>query len=175
MNKLRFPLLIKLLLAMSIIALGAKSINATDPCMLEHYTAPKTSVHDGFIRMIKGTWQGKAIRTPIGPVTYDITYRQTPQGIVQGSADLIASVHHWTFIPEAEDLKLCFLSTFAGNTEPLLLELVEVDENEYFFKAHDPSYLEVRITITETSLRKRIFLRGNPHVEIELAREDRMK
>ncbi len=175
MNKLRFPLLIKLLLAMSIIALGAYSMNAADPCMLEHYTAPKISIHDDFIKMINDTWQGKAIRTPIGPVNYDITYRQTPEGMVQGSADLIASVHHWTFIPEAENLKLCFLSTFAGNTEPLLLELVEVDENEYFFKAHDPSYLEVRINITENSLRKRIFLRGNPHVEIELAREVRNK
>ena len=98
---------------MSIIALGANSMIAADPCMLEQYTAPKASIHDDFIKMINGTWQGKAIRTPIGPVNYDITYRQTPEGMVQGSADLTASVHHWTFIPEAEILKLCFLSTFS--------------------------------------------------------------
>ncbi len=170
LNKLTSDALI--LLVMSILAVGAKCMIAADRCMLGNYTAPETSVHDEFIKKIKGTWQGKAIRTPIGPVTYDIIYRQTPEGMVKGSADLIASVHHWTFLPGAEKLKLCFLSTFAGNTDPLLLELVEVDENEYFFKAHDPSYLEVRITITDISLTKRIFLRGNPHVEIELARDD---
>ena len=111
------------LLAMSIVALGTNGMIGADPCMLGNYTAHETSVHDEFIIEIKGTWQGKAIRTPIGPVTYDITYRQTPEGMVKGSADLIASVHHWTFLPGAEKLKLCFYLPLLETLNPCCLSL----------------------------------------------------
>ena len=121
-----------------------------------------------FLEGLIGPWRGTAVRTPIGPQKYDIQYERLPDRSVSGKADLIASIHHWTFFLEGEDLKLRFFSTFGGNTKPILLDFVELDGRSFLFKARDPPYLDVRVHLTEEILKKEVYLRGEPHVEIEL-------
>ncbi len=121
-----------------------------------------------FLEGLIGPWRGTAVRTPIGPQKYDIQYERLPDGSVSGKADLIASIHYWTFFLEGEDLKLRFFSTFGGNTKPILLDFVELDGRSFLFKARDPPYLDVRVNLTEETLKKEVYLRGEPHVEIEL-------
>ena len=64
--------------------------------------------------------------------------------------------------------RLRFLSTFAGNTQPLLLRATEVVKNTWIFKPPQPRFLEVHVKPQAQALDIVIFLRGERHVEIHL-------
>ena len=57
------------------------------------------------------------------------------------------STHYWFFYQEDYALKLRFLSTFAGNTQPLSLQAPGVKKNTCIFKPPRPRFLEVHVKL----------------------------
>ena len=111
-----------------------------------------------------------AMVTPVGPRPYNITFVRTAAMRLEGHADPGASTHYWTFYEEANTLKLRFLSTFAGNRQPLWLTAIEVRAEAMVFRSPQPDYLAVHVTPRATALTVQIVLRGQPHVKIHLTR-----
>jgi hypothetical protein len=140
------------------------SAGAADACMLltpECFTT--------FLTGLEKPWYGRATLTPVGPRPYGITFKRHPQGHLEGAArPSEISTHYWTFYQEDQALKLRFLSTFAGNTQPLLLRATEVVKNTWIFKSSQPRFLEVHVKPQAQALDIAIFLRGERHVEIHL-------
>ena len=122
-----------------------------------------------FLTGLEKSWSGRAIHTPVGPRPYDITFQRHPRGQLKGAArpsDI--STHYWSFYQEDQALKLHFLSTFAGNTQPLLLQATEVKKNTWIFKSLRPRFLEVHFKLQPQTLQILIHLHGERHVEIHL-------
>jgi hypothetical protein len=111
--------------------------------------------------------------TPVGPRPYDITFTPHPPNALRGAARPGASTHSWTFYEEDEALKLRFLSTFAGNRQPLSLTGVTAREGTVVFRTSVPDFLEVHVTPQAEATAINIILRGKPHVEIYLTRDHR--
>jgi len=132
---------------------------------------PLTAEQGGqFLQALVGPWVGQATTTPRGPRPYDITFARTPTGQVEGAAHPGAATHFWTFYAEDNLLHLRFLSTFAGNTRPLLLRATAVQEGALVFQPSQADFLEVRVVPASTTLTVLIRLRGTPHVAIHLRR-----
>jgi hypothetical protein len=123
-----------------------------------------------FLAALEGTWVGQATVTPLGPRPYDITFVHTAPGQVEGAAHPGASMHYWTFSQAEHALQLHFLSTFAGNRQPLLLTATEAKGNTFVFHTPEPHFLAVHVTPRASTLTMRIVLRGKPHVEIDLTK-----
>jgi hypothetical protein len=122
-----------------------------------------------FLTGLEKPWYGRATHTPVGPRPYDITFKRHPQGHLKGAArPSEISTHYWTFYQEDQALKLRFLSTFAGNTQPLLLRATEIVKNTWIFKTPRLRFLEVHVKPQAQALDIVIFLRGERHVEIHL-------
>lgn len=132
---------------------------------------PPTAEHRRiFLTLLEGPWAGQARVTPVGPRPYDMTFVRTAAMRLEGQAHPGASTHYWTFYEEANGLKLRFLSTFAGNQQPLWLTAVDERAETIVFRALQPDFLAVHVTPQATTLTLQIFLRGQPHVEIQLTR-----
>ena len=105
----------------------------------------------------------------MGPRPYDITFRRNPQGQVEGTAQPgDNSTHYWTFYQEDLALKLRFLSTFAGNTQPLYLIAGKIAKNTWIFESAQPQFLEVHVKPRLSTLELEILLHGKRHVVIHL-------
>ena len=78
----------------------------------------------------------------------------------------------WRFYRDRGALSLRFLTTFGGNTTPILLDEISSETNAVVFKARDPSYLTVRVEPGERRTWIRVFLRGERHVVIRLDRRE---
>ncbi len=142
------------------------------PALLTAQEAPRglptTEYRHNFLTALEGVWEGRARVTPIGPRPYNITFVRTATMRLEGQADPGASTHYWTFFEEANKLQLRFLSTFAGNRQPLWLTAIEVRAETMVFRTPQPNFLEVHVTPLATTLTLQIFLHGQPHVEIHL-------
>jgi hypothetical protein len=125
-----------------------------------------------FLASIEGPWVGRARVTPLGPRPYDMTFVRTAPMRLEGQAYPGASTHFWTFYEEDETLKLRFLSTFAGNQQPLWLAATVEHAGALVFHTPQPHFLEVHVRPHAQSLALLIFLRGTPHVEIALTRSE---
>jgi hypothetical protein len=108
-------------------------------------TPPTVTERAAFLRAPEGAWQGEARATPVGPRPYDITFTRTDLHVLHGAAVSGASTHYWTFYEEEEVLKLRFLSTFAGNSQPLFLTATTAHEGRVVFHATSAEFLEVRV------------------------------
>ena len=136
------------------------------PVAKTHRGIPYRSMH----ARVSGDQEiGRATITPVGPRPYDITFRRSPQGQVAGAAyPGDNSTHYWTFYQEDQALKLRFLSTFAGNTQPLFLMAAEIVKDTWIFKSARPRYLEVQVKPRGFTLELEILLHGKRHVFIHL-------
>jgi hypothetical protein len=99
-----------------------------------------------------------------------MTFVCTAPQRVEGAAHPGASTHYWSFYEEAAILTLRFLSTFAGNQQPLWLTVIGGQDEALVFRTAQPDFLEVRVRPQARTLAIHIVLRGKPHVEIHLAR-----
>jgi hypothetical protein len=104
-----------------------------------------------------------------------MTYVRTAPQHVEGQAHPGVSTHFWTFYEEQDRLKLRFLSTFAGNQQPLVLTATQEHPGAFVFRTPQPRFLEVHVFLQANTVTKKIFLRGKPHVEIHLTRRSRNK
>jgi hypothetical protein len=118
-----------------------------------------------------GRWSGEAVRTPAGPLPYDIHFRPLGGCAVSGAANPGAAVHSWIFYRDGGALRLRFLSSFRGNTDPLDLAGVRDPDGTVTFRAERRGYVSVRLTPGADAIGIAVALRGEPHVEIRLARE----
>jgi hypothetical protein len=134
-------------------------------------TPPTVTERAAFLRALKGAWHGEARVTPVGPRPYDITFTRTDSQALHGAAVPGASTHYWTFYEEEEVLKLRFLSTFAGNRQPLFLTATTAHEGLIVFHATPAEFLEVHIRPQADTVTVHIILRSKPHVEIALTRK----
>ena len=123
-----------------------------------------------FLAALEGAWVGQATVTPAGPRPYDMTFVRTAPGQVEGAAHPGASIHYWTFLQAEHTLHLRFLSTFAGNRQPLLLTATETQGDTLVFHTLEPHFLAVHVTPRANTLTMRIVLRGKPHVAIDLTK-----
>ena len=126
-----------------------------------------------FLAMLEGSWLGKATITPVGPRPYDITFGfDDSKRLVGASRPGNVSTHYWTFYVEDNVLKLEFLSTFAGNRQPIHLTANTEEAGTWYFTTEDITFLEVRVRPQKRATRIQIYLRGEHHVEIELDRPE---
>jgi hypothetical protein len=123
-----------------------------------------------FLDTLAGAWSGQATVTPVGPRPYDMTFTRTLAGGLEGAAHPGASTHFWTFSMAEQTLRLRFLSTFAGNRQPLFLTATAEHEGAVVFRTQPPPVLEVHVKPLSDTLDILIFLRHQPHVEIHLTR-----
>jgi hypothetical protein len=124
-----------------------------------------------FLSAIEGSWKGKAVTTPVGPRPYDITFQRAGAYKLEGQAEPgDVSTHYWTFFLDEQLPALRFLSTFAGNRQPVFLEATNERKGEWKFNTQDPDYLEVHVKPRHDDLTIRIYLRREFHVEIKLIR-----
>lgn len=125
-----------------------------------------------FFKILGKSWQGRATHTPVGPRPYDINFKRNALGHLEGAAHPSEfSTHYWTFYQEESTLKLRFLSTFGGNTQPLFLTATKVENNTWMFSSLQPRFVEVHIKPRIQTLEILIILRGEPHVEIHLKQQ----
>jgi hypothetical protein len=134
-------------------------------------TPPTVTERAAFLQALEGAWHGAARVTPVGPRPYDITFTRTDEQALHGAAVPGASTHYWTFYEADGVLKLRFLSTFAGNRQPLFLSGTTTHEGLMVFHATPAEFLEVRVQPQADTVTIHIILRGKPHVEIVLTRK----
>jgi hypothetical protein len=127
--------------------------------------------YDAFLCMLAGSWKGNATITPVGPRPYDITFVfDDSKRLAGASRPGSVSTHYWTFFVKDNILKLKFLSTFAGNRQPIYLTANAEEAGKWFFNTDDVNFLEVRVHPQKRTTRIQIYIRGEHHVEIELTR-----
>ena len=78
---------------------------------------------DSYLQSLPGFWEGEAIETPVGPMSYDTIFHTCSNETIAGVAKTGASLHYWQFRPGQNNLQLRFLSTFRGNRKPIQLLL----------------------------------------------------
>jgi len=122
-----------------------------------------------FLTGLDGSWQGRAVVTPVGPRPYDIVFESAGE-CVAGHADPGAALHYWTFCPVADGLRLRFLSTFRGNQQPRLLDATRALGGTVVFSAPDPDELQVHVDRQADRITVRIVRRQRLHVRIEWSR-----
>jgi hypothetical protein len=126
---------------------------------------------EAFLASLAGAWQGQAIMTPVGPRPYDINFQRNTQGHLEGEANPGAAIHYWTFYQENGHLTLRFLSTFAGNRQPLFLQATgEAAAGVIRFRARQPDFLAVHVRPATNAATIRVFLHGQLHVDIRLTK-----
>ncbi|MCW8328928.1 hypothetical protein MD588_08910 [Photobacterium sp. SDRW27] len=127
---------------------------------------------DALIESLQGCWQGKAIKTPRGPLPYPICFEISEENTLYGIAKLSVSQHHWRFYLGSTKTRLKFLSTFAGNQTPIHLSLIHDDAERLIFAADNKQYLQVEIKQQHDGYQFTIKLKGKEHVIIRLVPED---
>ncbi|MGI9285294.1 MAG: hypothetical protein ACR2P1_07890 [Pseudomonadales bacterium] len=123
-----------------------------------------------FLTAMEGPWQGRAVVTPAGPLPYDIEFQRTGANAVTGTANPGAAIQHWLFSAQEKSLRLRFLTTFGGNTNPLFFTASTRAGNRFVFNAEQRDNLTVCVTPGREVTDIDVFLRGNTHVRIKLRR-----
>ena len=123
---------------------------------------------------LPGTWDGRAIETPVGPVDYEINVHQCGESVIAGVANTGASLHYWRFWKSNDELRLTFLSTFRGNQDPTQLVSSKFEDKTIWFYAPELALLTVSVTLDEPNIHFRVFHHDKPHVYIRLTRVDRV-
>lgn len=124
------------------------------------------------VSTLPGTWNGRAIETPVGPVDYAISFHACDKDVVSGIAELDVSDHHWQFWLSDGQLRLTFLSTFRGNQEPVQLVVSHAAENTIHFHAPALPLLSLSVALNERVVKIRVFHHKKPHVYIRLVRSN---
>ena len=126
-----------------------------------------------FLASLVGRWQGYAIRTPIGKISYDLNFRALETNKVNGTSYTNGlAIHTWIFEYGADGrLLLDFHSTF-GDSWAENLCVTQVDEIKgYLFSNGKPSHLQVWINHpVQDKMQIEILLRDQPHVSIVTTR-----
>lgn len=126
-----------------------------------------------FLELLKGKWQGYAIRTPIGKVSYDLNFRMLKKNKIKGTSYTDGrAIHTWIFESGVNgQLILDFHSTF-GDSWAKDLYVTQVDEIKgYLFTNGAPSQLKVWINhLVKDELHIEILLWDQPHVRIVITK-----
>lgn len=138
----------------------------------ESSTPLSKSIIERFSAALAGSWDGRAIETPVGPVDYAINFLACDKGVIAGVAELRVSDHHWRFWRSDDQLHLTFLSTFRGNQTPTQLVVSKIEENTIWFHAPELALLTLSVTLAEPKMHIRVFHHHEPHVYIQLTRAD---
>ena len=117
-----------------------------------------------------GAWRGEAVLTPVGLRPYAMTFEGKGEGCSYGAANPGAAIHHWTFCPRDDHVSLRFLTTFRGNQRPVLLSARTRGTGGLVFSSQERPELEVRVDPGQQATKIRVYLSGQPHVEIHLKR-----
>ena len=133
---------------------------------------PSASVIDRLFTVLAGSWDGRAIETPVGPVDYAITFHACDEAVIAGVAELSVSDHYWRFRRSDDQLSLTFLSTFNDNQEPTQLLVSEIDASTIRFHAPELALLTLSVTLAEPNIDIRVYHHLKPHVYIRLVRSD---
>ena len=124
-----------------------------------------------FLSATEGDWVGRAELTPIGPRPYNIKISKIGVEKIKGTAVTGTNTeHHWTFFTHNDRLRIRFLTTFAGNDEPVYLDVAKWESDSILFRATNPELLSVRVSVTNTHLNINVYHWDKPHVEIRLTR-----
>lgn len=123
-----------------------------------------------FIAKLTGAWSGKAVSTPVGPVSYDISFRPTAGECITGTAHP-GSHHTWTFCARDGALSLDFLSDFRGNRTPIRFRQITYKDGVYTFRENTHAFMKVLVHAGNTAAWMKIFHYGKLHVEIRLTRK----
>ena len=106
------------------------------------YSSCPSSDAQKLLHILANEWQGEAVITPLGPRSYDIHFQIRGENWIFGTANPGAALHHWGFYCEDNVLWLRFLSTFRGNTRPILFKGSQ--RNDYwFFESDRLSHVDV--------------------------------
>ena len=130
------------------------------------------SVIDRLFTALAGSWDGRAIETPVGPVDYAITFHACDEAMIAGVAELSVSDHYWQFRRSGDAFRLTFLSTFNDNREPTQLAVSEIDGSTIRFYAPELALLTLSVTLAEPHVEIRVYHHLKPHVYIRLVRSD---
>lgn len=125
---------------------------------------------ESFLNNLPGFWQGEAIETPVGEMDYDMLFHSCDDGAVAAVAKTGASLHHWKFSVQDENLRISFLSTFAGNRLPVRLKPAAPEGATLNFYAPQRKILTLGITNSESQIDIHVFHNAKPHVHIRLVR-----
>ncbi|HID82797.1 MAG TPA: hypothetical protein EYH06_08855 [Chromatiales bacterium] len=128
---------------------------------------------DELFATLPGSWHGRAIETPVGPIEYAMNFHECVVAVVAGVADTGASLHFWRFWKSDGELRLTFLSTFRGNQKPTQLVANQFEENMIWFFAPELALLTLSITMNEAAINIHVFHHQKPHVFIRLTRTDK--
>ena len=135
--------------------------------------SPSENVIHSLLAALPGSWDGRAIETPVGPVDYAIVFHQCDGELIAGVAELSVSDHYWQFGRSDGKLGLTFLSTFRGNQQPTRLVVSGVEENTIRFHAPGLASLTLALSLAEPHVNLRVFHDHEPHVHIRLTRSGR--
>ncbi|MCG8094138.1 MAG: hypothetical protein JAZ17_11025 [Candidatus Thiodiazotropha endolucinida] len=124
------------------------------------------------LQSLPGFWMGEAVETPVGRMNYDMVFHTCSDGIVAGVAKTGASLHYWQFIPNQDNHRIRFLSTFRDNRSPTVLLPQPTEGRALSFHAPDLKMLTLTINHSPTVINIRVFHHGKPHVHIQLSQED---
>ena len=124
-----------------------------------------------FLELLTSDWKGTAVQTPVGPVEYNIIFVKNPDAHITGAAYLNRSTHYWDFYRKAGQLNLNFLSTFAGNDEPIKFISHQYSEDGLEFNSLSRNDVKVIINPDQTNLVIRIFLDDKAHVKISMKKQ----
>lgn len=126
---------------------------------------------DRLISALPGGWDGAALTTPIGQVNYDLAFYRCSESLIAGTAATGASLHFWQFHRQLEGYRIRFMSTFAGNRDPVWLEPTAFKQGTLFFHAPKLELLSLSIAhTTPDQLDINVFHWGKHHVHIRLQR-----
>ena len=127
----------------------------------------------GFLRRLAGSWEGRAVQTPVGPIPYHLDFRWVSGSCVSGTADTGNSRHTWKFCADGGKLAVTFLSDFAGNETPIRFEPAVRDGKNIRLTAKTHGFMKILMTEAGDERRIQVIHHGELHVEIALKRRGR--
>ena len=129
----------------------------------------KTEQTSVFLESLTGKWQGHAIRTPIGKVSYDLRIKTLEKNKIKGTSYTNGqAIHTWIFELGSEDQLILDFHSTLGDSWAKGLCVTKLDKNKgYLFTNGEPSHLKVWVNNTvKDKIQIEIFLRDKPHVSI---------
>ena len=127
-----------------------------------------------FFESLIGKWEGYAITTPIGKVSYDLQFKMLGKHTLKGTSYTNGmAIHTWIFKSDTQgQIVLDFHSTF-GDSWAKGLCAAQVDQKKgYLFANGHPSHLKVWVNpLVKDEIQFRIFLNDKPHVSIVVSRD----
>ena len=126
-----------------------------------------------FFESIKGKWEGYAITSPIGKVSYDLQFKMLGKNTIKGTSYTNGLVvHTWIFkYGSPRQIVLDFHSTFGDSWAKGLCVVQEDKGKGYLFANGNPSHLKVWIDpLAKNGIKIKIFLNDKPHVNIVVSK-----